>query len=178
MKTKRTIVLAVLALAILGSGLVYGDFVRRARQDTPSRLLACVEATPAPISWTCRTILLRDSFRPDQVAQLNREAGAVYPLYGDDSALAEEMLSLFQERGVDINAVDERVPQRWTALQSMVMDGRYPDRITMLLRHGARPDVRDADGMTALDLARQMQQKHPSDSRRVTIVRLLEEVHK
>lgn len=175
MKARR-VVFWLVGVAVIGVGIFYAAFVHRLRQDIPVQLLACAHVSPALMSWTCKAILRHDSLRPDQVADLNREAGAAYTLYGADSGFADEMLSLFLEKGVDINARNQSVDQHWTALHLLAMDGRRPDRITMLLKHGARPDVRDGDGMSALDLARRELQRYPNDPNRAEVVRLLEAV--
>lgn len=172
MRAKR-IALGLVGIAVVVAGIAYGALVHRLRQDGPVALLACGGSAPAIMSWTCRAILTNDSLRPDQVAQLNREAGAAYPLMVDDPGYAAEMLSLFLARGVDINARSQKTKHHWTALHLLAMDGR-PDRVAMLLKHGARPDVKDEDGMTALDLARRDQQAYPNERDRIEVIRLLE----
>jgi hypothetical protein len=173
MKPKRTVswvICLVLAIPVL----LYAELIREMSTYDPFFLVPCVDQEAAWRAWTCKQVLRYGSLRPDQVAQLNRQGGALFPVLMKEPAAAEEMLTLFVERGVDINAGD-----RWftakgrTALQSMALDGK-PDRIDMLLRHGARVDVRDAAGLTALDLARHMKTKFPNEPSRAKVVQLLE----
>lgn len=154
----------------------YGEFVREAMRFSPAMLLVWVDEQYAPIGWTCRQILERHSLTPERVAELNKDAGARYPIYMRDPKVAEEMLQLFIDRGVDVNAGNEKV-RNWTALFDPILDGKA-DRVAMLLRHGARVDVLGTDGMTPLDYAREMVEKHPSESGRVDVVRLLEQAEK
>ena len=44
----------------------------------------------------------------------------------------------------------------------------------MLLKHGARTDLRDKSGMTPLDFARRILKKRPGDPSAAEMVRLLE----
>lgn len=156
---------------------IYAELVREIRQYDPPLLLACADVEwPVP-AWTCRQVLLRRSFSSAEVADLNHVGAAVYPAFTENSALADEMLSLFIAHGVDINAPDDKGTRHWTALQTMAVAGK-PDRVEMLLKHGARTDLRDVANMTALDLARQMQEKHPNEPNRVEVIRLLEEAEK
>lgn len=166
--------------AIVGFGLVlaiavglYGSFVLETRKHSPLFLLSCMEAEPALLAWTCKQVLVHDSLRPDQVAQLNREGGALYPVLSKDLATAEEMLVLFISRGVDINAGNESV-RNWSALYSTIGSSDIA-RTKMLLRHGARADVRDVEGMTPLDSARRLQQKYPNETDRLEIIQILED---
>jgi hypothetical protein len=175
MKPKRAIAWGVGVSAFLALG-VYGEFVREAMQFSPSMLLVWIDGSPSLSGWTCKQILIRNSLKPEQVVELNQDAGTRYPIYLKSPELAEEMLSLFIARGVDVNAGNERT-RHWTALHGTVFDGK-PDRVAMLLRHGARVDVRGTDGMSPLDYARREQQKALNDPNRAEIVRLLEEAEK
>lgn len=171
MNAKRipAVALTLLTLTVLG---IYAGFVVEVRQRSPLDLLSCMEAEAPPLAWTCRQILRHDSLRSDQVAQLNREAGALYPVLVKDLATAEEMLSLFIERGVDVNAGNASM-KNWTALYSTIGSSDLA-RTQLLLRYGANADVRDADEMTPLDSARRLLQMYPGEPDRQEIVRLLE----
>lgn len=79
----------------------------------------------------------------------------------------------FLTKGVDINAPDERM-KKWTALHAAAISGK-PGEAALLLKLGARIDVRDADGKTPLDLARLPQEKHPHNSKTAETIRLLED---
>ncbi len=121
-------------------------------------------------------MLRHGRFKPKHVEALNRVAGVKFAIALEDLDAAEKMLLLFMARGVDINAVDE-LARNWTALYSVVADGDTA-RIHMLLRHGARVDVRDTGGMTPLDFARRLQEKYPNEPNRAEVVRILEEATK
>jgi hypothetical protein len=158
----------ILAVAL---GL-YGSVLYGMRELGPIRLLACMEVESPWLSWTCEQILKRDSLTSDEVAELNQSGGAKFPAMMKDPRAAEELLSRFVAQGVDVNAGDNR-SMGWTALHGMVVDGNA-DRVSLLLRHGARVDIRGQSGLTPLDLARQMQQKYPGDVVRAEIVKTLE----
>jgi ankyrin repeat protein len=93
-----------------------------------------------------------------------------------DDRDSEEMFALFLARGVDINAGDPRA-KNWTALHTVASEGNVA-RARLLLKHGARTDVRDQDGRTPLDIARSMLQKHPADPASAEMVQLLEVVER
>ncbi len=172
MNMKRAIRWGVGLIAVAVIGL-YGEYVREKLLLSPSLLLACADVEREPGAWTCRQILLRRTFTTEEIAQLNRDGGALFPVLAENPALAEEMLALFIERGVDVNAGEEKV-RHWTALHAMAIEGDLA-RVQLLLRHGARADLQDSNGMTALDFARKKLEELPSDPGRKEIVRLLEE---
>jgi hypothetical protein len=170
MTTQRKLAWAGVAVLVVVAGL-YAELVRETRAHDPALLLACADVDYPWSAWTCKQVLLHDSLRPEQVAALNADAGARLPIQMKDPAEAEAMLSLFLSRGVDINAV---ATNSRTALHDAAIAGAVGE-VALLLKHGARTDVRDADGHTALDFARQIQQQHPSEPNRAEVVRLLEQ---
>lgn len=159
-------------LLLIGTIGLYITFVAQTRRESPLLLLSCMKVDPPLTAWTCRQVLLHGSFQPEDVAQLNRQAGARYALDFPDPAVAEKMLALFIAQGVDINAVDENA-NNWTALYGTIADGDA-EHIRLLLRHGARLDVRDTNGISPLEFAHRQQQKYPNDPQRTEIVKLLE----
>jgi hypothetical protein len=164
---------SVAGLLVIVVLAVYAEYVREEMQSTPDALLVCIDQRPALLSWTCEQILERRSLRPTEVAALNKDAGARYPMYLHDPKMAEKMLALFVSRGVDINAPGESTTTRRTAIYDPIFDAKL-DRIEMLLRHGARVDVRDALGDTPLDYARKLQQQMPTEPARAAVVKMLE----
>jgi hypothetical protein len=94
----------------------------------------------------------------------------------EDPRHVEEMFKLFLARGVDINSRDQQT-KGWTALHGVSI-GDPAEKAAMLLRHGARVDLRDDDGRTPLDLARLAQQKHPTNPHIAETIRLLEEAQR
>ncbi len=166
-----------IGIVVVGAIGLYGVLVFETRRHAPSYLLSCMEGDPPLLAWTCKQVLLHDTLGPDQVEQLNREGGVLYPVMMENLVTAEEMLALFIARGVDVNAGDQNSIGGWTALHIMVSDGDV-ERVRMLLRHGARPDIRHKESVTPLDYARQMQQKYPNEPNRAEVVRILEEATK
>lgn len=88
-------------------------------------------------------------------------------------ANARRFLKHYLEAGLDINAADQRSALRWTALHSMVL-GPDVTAIRVLLDHGASPSIPDAEGRTALDIARHQHAKRPTPES-AEVVRLLEQ---
>jgi len=167
----RRLALAAAGLA-LAAAVVFGGYAVSARAGGPHHLLTCAEADNAVAGGICAQLLKHATFSAGEVQALNGEAGAVYPVQAADLAMAGEMLALFLKNGVDINARNERAAGM-TALHTTVMAGDV-DRITLLLHHGARADVVNARGETALDLARLLSRRSPDDASRKAIVALLE----
>ncbi|MEW5754923.1 MAG: ankyrin repeat domain-containing protein [Pseudomonadota bacterium] len=156
--------------------VLYGIFIFDTRREDPLSLISCIRVDPPLAAWTCKQVLLHDSFRPEHVDALNRTAGARFAISLEDLEAAEKMLLLFIAHGVDINAVDEDV-RNWTALHGLALEGDAA-RVKILLRHGARADMRDTEGLTPLDLARIAQEKYPNEPQHAEVVRILEEAKK
>ena len=172
MKTfKRIFVWGIAAIAFGFTGL-YAAIVYRASGYEPALLLGCIEAESGWRAWTCEQVLRHASLTPEQVRDLNAEAGAKYPVSINAPKKAEEMLALFLSRGVDINA-GHRQGKNWTALHLAAMSDP-PAKVALLLKYGARTDVRDEDGRTPLDLARRSQSRYPNNPYIAEKIRLLE----
>lgn len=159
-----------LAVGILA---LYAAVVRSTMNESPVSLLACMEVEASWRAWTCEKVLRHASLTDEQVRQLNQEAGLRFPLSMESPRHVEEMFELFIDRGVDINARDQET-KGWTALHGTSI-GDSSDKVAILLRHGARVDLRDSDGRTPLDLARLAQQRHPANPNIAETIRLLEE---
>lgn len=160
------------AAIILGISSLYVATVHYLLDTEPGLLLSCVDVDVPWRAWTCKQVLRYASLTPKQVRDLNTKAGALYPASMDDPKEAEEMLTLFLSRGVDINARHQQA-KGWTALHT-VATVDPPARVALLLKHGAHTDIRDDDGRTPLDLARRMLQKYPDDPNLPETIRLLE----
>ncbi len=158
---------AVATVIVLG----YGAFVLETRKHPPLFLMSCAETDGHFVGWTCDQVLRHASFRPEQVQDLNNEAGAFYPLLIEEKPQAEERLKLFLAHGVDINAKHKR-EKGATALHSMVVNGSV-ENIKLLLKHGAKADVKDDEGRTPLEWAKDLERLNPSPSR-AEIVRVLQ----
>jgi hypothetical protein len=172
MKTLKKVLVWSIATVVFGFAGLYAAIVYSTLDRDPGLLLSCVNVSVPWSAWTCKQVLRHASLTPEQVRDLNAEAGALYPVLMDDKKEAEEMLALFLSRGVDINAGHQQT-KGWTALHLVSM-GDPPANVALLLKHGARIDIRDEDGMTPLDLARHMQQKYPNNPNLPETIRLLE----
>jgi len=120
----------------------------------PTELVISMELWPRPLNWLSRSIGF-SSLRPtkDEVADLNRTAGAIMPTLVEDRGLGERLLKHYLAAGVDINAADLRQFPHWTALHLAALNNDE-DGVRMLLAHGADPNQRDANGRTPADLLR------------------------
>ena len=149
--------MALLALIAVSLGWA----VLTLRNTSPVTLQACMEAESGARAWSCRQALYLLHPTMDEVQRLNATAGAQLPVRIADSTEAEPLLQHYLQAGVDIDSVDLRSPLKWTALHSVVFEGNA-QAVRLLLEHGARIDVKDSKGRTALDLARETLQKTPS----------------
>jgi len=171
MSAKRLLIWVSTAL-LLGVGALYAAIVHSMLDDDPAMLLACMEVDAPWRGWTCEQVLRRAALTPDQVAELNRRGGALFPVMTKDARKAEDMLALFLARGVDVNAGDEEA-EGLTALHAMAGEGNL-QRVRLLLAYGARPGVRAAGGLTPLDFARMQLSRRPDDRGAAEVIRLLE----
>lgn len=165
-----------LGIIVAASVVLYGLLFYVASQDNPLSLTVCMEADPVILRWPCKQVLQHRDFNPEHVKELNSSAGARFAMYTEDLDAAEKTLLRFMAQGVDINAVDVGT-RNWTALHGAALEGEVA-QVKLLLRHGARADMRDTEGLTPLDLARIGQAKHPNEPNRAEVVRILEEAEK
>jgi hypothetical protein len=158
-------VAAMAAVLVGGYAWYVYDFSQRSVVDK----LVCIEHDPAPMSWTCDVLLSRHNFTQTEVAELKQVGGATFPLSLTDRAKAEAYLEMFIANGVDVNAVvDTPSGSDITPLHMVISE---PDNIRLLLKHGAKPDIRDANGETALDRAKRAAAK--GDAAAAETVKLL-----
>jgi Ankyrin repeats (3 copies) len=165
------VIAGLLALALIS---YYCLLVYELSKDDPVSLLGCVQGCKSFGAWTSKQILRYASLTPEQVRELNEQGGAAFPARLRKPADAEEMLSLFLARGVDINA-RSRLAHDWTALHLAASGGEVAVA-ELLLKHGARVDVRDRDGKTPLDVARGAREKFVNNPNHEEMLRLLETV--
>lgn len=159
-------------VAAIASSLFYGIVAYRTLHYEPQLLLTCFDIEPDWRAWICEKVLKHAALTPAQVQALNSEGGALYPVLLENPRKAEDMLSLFVSHGVDINAGDPRT-KSWTALHVVALR-HSAERVALLLRYGARTDVRDQDGNTPLDVARRALKRFPDDPNLPKNIRLLE----
>jgi hypothetical protein len=161
--------LALAAAIFLG---VFAELVRELRQHDPAYLAACADVELPPVAWTCRQILQHDSLNPTQVADLNRGGGVMHAISIRNLPLAEEVLSLFIANGVDVNARGDIPSGGLTVLHVMVRDSDLA-RARLLLKYGARANIPDAHGETAMSLATRLRERNPDQPTRAAIERML-----
>ena len=169
-RIKQVFVWGVATISLCLGG-IYAAIVYTTLDEDPIALISCIDANARWRAWTCKQALRYASFTPDQLSELNSRAGAQYPVMMDDPTEAEEILAIFLSRGVDINAVNQQA-NGWTALHIVV--GDQPEKVDLLLKHGARTDIRDQDGRTPLELARYAQQRRPNNPYLPETIRRLE----
>lgn len=164
------------ALAFLGVGAFVGKAVYEVSQYGISELIACYDMSPEPNAWMCKQVLAYKLQWTDNIAKLNQTSSALVPLMARNEAAGRELLQLFVDHGVDVNAVESGVQTGWTALHIMAMDElAWP--VAALLEAGANPTARDSEGMTPLDRALQIQKEHPAPER-AHIIALLDSFKK
>ena len=164
------------ALAFLGVGAFVGKAVYEVSQYGISELIGCYDMSPEPNAWMCKQVLAYKLQRTDNIAKLNQTSSALVPLMARNEAAGRELLQLFVEHGVDVNAVESGVQTGWTALHVMAMDTLlWP--VEALLEAGANPTAKDSEGMTPLDRARKIQSEEP-DPARIKIIALFEAIQK
>lgn len=168
----RSLLLRFSMASVIVVAGIYAAFVHSTIRSSPEHLISCMELNVRWSAWTCEQVLRYAPFADDHLHDLNRSAGARFPLSIRDARKAEEILALFLSKGVDINAHDERL-KGWTALHGAAISHQSKD-VALLLKVGAKVNVRDADGRTPLDLARLVQEKRPDNSQIAEIIRLLE----
>ena len=93
-------------------------------------------------------LLLRNGARVD-ILDSNGDTALYLMASSEDTDLIEMMIGLYQRSGYDINAVDSRGR---TVLHYVLTQGLDTDIIDILLRNGARVDIPDMNGNTALHL--------------------------
>ncbi len=171
-ETIRSLLLWLLVASAVSLVVLYTAFVYSSMRAGPAHLISCMEVNVRMSAWTCEQVLRHATFSKEHLAELNRSAGARFPISMGDTRKAEEILALFLDKGVDINAPDERL-NGWTALHGAAIS-REPKEVALLLKYGAKVDVRDTHGRTPLELARLVQTKRQDDSQLAETIRLLE----
>lgn len=161
-KKTGKIIIGIIVLLLIAISVFYAAYISALKNEEPLSLLVCIDTKPSIISWTCEQALKSSGLKPEQVKRLNEEAGARYPLTLKDEKKAEEILTLFLAKGVDINAGDIRA-SNLTALHVASVEHDVK-KAELLIKHGAKLDVKDANGRTPLDFVRSMQQKHPKEN--------------
>lgn len=157
-KAARWILVSIGAAAVAAGAYAVHDL----RSGGVMMLQACVETYPGPAAWVCEQSLFSQHPTSSELAEMNQRAGALFAVHQvKKESDARRFLAHYIKAGLNINAVDQRNAQRWTALHLVALDGD-PVGVRVLLDHGADPSLKDADGKTAAELARERHAKHPS----------------
>lgn len=151
---------------------IYGGLVYSLLDDDPVMLISCMDVDPSFTAWTCKQVFRHVAGKPHVIADLNRRGGAQFPLSMKRLHDAEETLTFLLSHGLDVNAGDQEA-KNLTALHGAASDANV-ERAKLLLKYGARVDVKDARGLTPLDVARRMKTRYPSQLARMEMIRLLE----
>jgi hypothetical protein len=161
---------------VLGAFLAGAAWVIHSSYTTKlSLLMRCADDSSQPIlQWVCKQNIYLLRVTPNEVKQLNAMAGAYFAVQLKDKEDAEKMLKLFLSRGVDINSVDTKITKAGlTALHNAVY-ANEPKEVELLLAHGANTNVLSDRNQTPLELARELQYRHPHEDRSQVIKLLVE----
>lgn len=170
-RTHRRWLLWIAGALLLACAGAYGVLVLELSRKGPVALITCA-GERSPLAWTCGQVLRWFALDEADIRRLNMQAGAQYAVFVEDEVKAEELLELLLSRGVDISARHRSV-QNWSALHIAASDGRVTSA-RLLVEHGARPDLRDAGGRTALDVARETAARYPADPNASRMMHYLE----
>lgn len=110
------------------------------------------------MQWFSKKSIYAFRLSPEEVRDLNQDAGAYSAVRLRDRTEAEKMLKFFLSRGVEIDSLDGLA--RSTALH-LAVSVNEPQEVALLLAYGARTDLKDEQGQTPLELARSLQQQDP-----------------
>jgi ankyrin repeat protein len=165
--TLRRIVLWISAIVLAFCALLAARGVYALYHAPLSTLIVCAdgEGVGTPLQWMCRQGLYAVRVNAPDVEELNRSAGASLAVQMNDKAEAEKLLRFFVARGVDINSADTVYTHSgFTALHAAVL-ANSPAEARLLMANGAKIDVRDKQGRTALELAQFLQERRPAEDR-------------
>lgn len=178
MKVKRALSWTLGLIGAIVVALAAG-LVNDTRRMDVTLLQACMHGDPRPVSWVCEQFFFRAHPTPEEVKELNAMAGVRFASMADNESDARRVLKHYLDAGVDINAVDQRkmlsgpnTQPKFTALHMAVLSSELT-QVKLLLEFGASREIRDANGRTPLDLARELQAKRPTPEH-AEVIRLLE----
>jgi len=157
---------------VLGLAVSWGYVVSRTVADFES-LLLCSQGKDELIPKSlCQIYLFNFGGKPEEVAALNDGVGVGWVMRAEDAADRAKLISFLLEKGVDIDAIDQR--SGITALHTAVLENDLPI-VKLLLGHGANPSVKDRSrGKTPLEFALELDGK-PAQPDRVAIIRVLQD---
>lgn len=127
-----------------------------------------MESANAVAALVCHAGMYRLHPTAEEIRELNAMAGAQFPVSMEDESKARELLTHLMKAGLDVNAVDQRSAQKWTALHLAAVSNR-PQEVRLLLEAGADRRAQDAKGRTPLDLANERLKMAPTPELREAI---------
>lgn len=171
MKTKVLNWTKVLLASLLLLALAAGGAAYRYLTADPLQLVveASIDELPAVMRWAALQGLHWRSPTAEEIASLNREAGARYLLALPDPQDASALLRHYLDHGLDLNSRDAQ--SGLTALQGAAI-ANEPAQVALLLELGADPQVADSEGRTALMLVQLSQTNRPDVDYRKTLALL------
>lgn len=158
------------AAGLLVAACAYGAY--ELRKSPLWYLQSCADTAYAPASWLCEQALFSQHPTPQELADMNQRAGALFAVHQVKEANARRFLAHYIKAGLDINAIDRSNGQQWTALHLVARDAD-PGSVRVLLEHGADVTLKDAHGRTAVDRARERHAKYPTPES-AEVLKLLE----
>lgn len=178
MAVKRFIKWSVISLAALALTAYITLVLASVRGKDVIDLEVCMMSDPGFAGWHCKQALYLFHPTPDEVRQLNAEAGAYYAAnFEGDPEEARRLLAHFVAKGVDVDSADQRFAPRWTALHKGALFVPSEQAVRLLLEAGADPNIRDAEGLTPLEAARKRQAERPYKNYS-GVIKLLEAKHR
>ena len=123
----------------------------------------------------CQSYLFNFGGKPNEIAALNQGIGIGWVIRAENEGDRRKLVSFLLNKGVDINAVDQR--SGITALHTAVLENDLP-AAELLLENNANPSVKDrSHGKTPLEFALELNSK-PNQPDRTAIIKLLESTPK
>lgn len=148
-----------------------------ARQDI-HELLICADQGGLKIPFSralCQQYLFAFRGTTEDIAMLHQGVGASFVLQGRSPlAERERILGFLVGKGLDINHIDMH---KLRPLHAAVL-ANSPGEVALLLRHGARPDLKDErHGQTPLELALALERDERRQAGREDLITALRNAH-
>jgi ankyrin repeat protein len=135
--------------------------------------ISCVDVEPRFLSWACEYGMRHYQFTPETAKYMNANGGVHFAFLSESGDLkkSEELIVFLLNKGVDINAIDSKTHA--TSLHLAVLEDSAP-HLNLLLKYGARVDIRNQAGRTPLESAYSLNKKFPSKNERKEVIKMLE----